>query len=126
MLSRLTRRRCEIVASRPPRPVITHSHRDRAPASTTDQPEQALLNGIGAALLLHGELNASIEVGRELVSADPCRETGHQLLMRGYAALQQPQLVIRQYRYCADVLHRELSVEPGAATRELLEHLTGG
>ncbi|MGZ6589956.1 MAG: AfsR/SARP family transcriptional regulator, partial [Solirubrobacteraceae bacterium] len=80
-----------------------------------------VLERLGAALLLHGELNASIEVGRELVSADPCRETGHQLLMRGYAALQQPQLVIRQYRYCADVLHRELSVEPGAATRALLE-----
>jgi DNA-binding SARP family transcriptional activator len=84
-----------------------------------------VLERLGTALLEHDELNASIEVGRELVYADPCRETGHQLLMRGYAALQQPQLVIRQYQYCAEVLRRELSVEPGAGTRALLENLVG-
>jgi DNA-binding SARP family transcriptional activator len=79
-----------------------------------------LLERLGTGLLQHGDLSASVDVARELVSADPCRETGHQLLMRGYAALQQPQLVVRQYRHCVDVLHRELSVEPHETTRALL------
>jgi DNA-binding SARP family transcriptional activator len=82
-----------------------------------------VLERLGAGLLRHGESSASVEVARELVSADPCRESGHQLLMRGYAALEQPQLVVRQYRHCADVLRRELSVEPDATTRGLLESL---
>jgi DNA-binding SARP family transcriptional activator len=85
----------------------------------------SVLERLGTALLQHGETNASIDVGRELVSADPCRETGHQLLMRGYAALRQPQLVVRQYRHCVDVLRRELAVEPDAATRALLNSILG-
>ena len=85
----------------------------------------SVLERLGTALLQHGEASASIDIGRELVSADPCRETGHQLLMRGYAALQQPQLVVRQYRECVDVLRRELSIEPDAATRALLQSVVG-
>ena len=34
----------------------------------------SVLERLGAVLLQHGEFNASIEVGRELVSADPCRK----------------------------------------------------
>jgi DNA-binding SARP family transcriptional activator len=83
----------------------------------------SVLERLGTGLLQHGDLSASVDVARELVSADPCRETGHQLLMRGYAALQQPQLVVRQYRQCVDVLHRELSVEPHETTRALLGSL---
>jgi DNA-binding SARP family transcriptional activator len=82
-----------------------------------------VLERLGTALLQHGEADASIDIARELVSADPCRQTGHQLLMSGYGALHQPQMVVRQYQYCADVLRRELSVEPDAATRALLDSL---
>jgi len=47
MLSRLTRRRCKIVTSRPPRP-SDHAQSPRSGTRIpTDQPEQALLNGIG-------------------------------------------------------------------------------
>ena len=44
--------------------MITHSHRDQAPASTTDQPEQALLNGIGD----HGDDKASRKAAQEMVT----------------------------------------------------------
>jgi DNA-binding SARP family transcriptional activator len=84
-----------------------------------------VLERLGKALLREGDLNGTIDIGKELVAADPCRETGHQLLMRGYAALQQRHLVVRQYRQCVDLLRRELSVEPDGATRTLLESLVG-
>jgi DNA-binding SARP family transcriptional activator len=84
-----------------------------------------VLERLGKSLLQHGDFKGTIDIGRELVAADPCRETGHQLLMRGYAAFQQPHLVVRQYRQCVDLLRRELSVEPDGATRTLLESLVG-
>jgi DNA-binding SARP family transcriptional activator len=83
----------------------------------------SILERLGLALLRQGEVGESIDVGRELLSADPCRESAHQLLMRAYAGLRQPHLVVRQYRLCVDILRRELSVEPDAATRSLLESL---
>lgn len=82
-----------------------------------------VLERLGKALLQNGDFNGTIDIVRELVAADPCRETGHQLLMRAYAELQQPHLVVRQYRQCVDVLRRELSVQPDGATTALLETL---
>jgi DNA-binding SARP family transcriptional activator len=83
-----------------------------------------VLERLGELHLQQGNISGSIDVGRELVAADPCRESGHQILMRGYAALGQSHLVIRQYRQCVDLLRRELSVEPNGATRTLLQSLT--
>ena len=83
----------------------------------------SVLERLGTGLLEQGELSAAVDVARDLVAADPCRETGHQLLMRGYAALQQPQLVVRQYRHCVEVLRQELAVEPDEATLVLLGKL---
>lgn len=82
-----------------------------------------LLERLGVLLLEHGELNQSALMGEDLVAADPCRETGYQLLMRTYAALGQPQLVVNQYRRCVDVLRRELAVGPDPSTTSLFASL---
>lgn len=82
-----------------------------------------LLDSLGNLLLAHGDPPEAAAVGEELLVADPCRETGHQLLMRAYAALEQPQLVVRQYQRCAEMLRRELSVNPAPATIALYNRL---
>jgi len=87
------------------------------------QEQCGLLERLGTILLDHGDLTESVVMGEELLIQDPCRETGHQLLMRAYAALQQPQLVVKQYQRCADLLRRELSVDPAPATVALYGRL---
>jgi DNA-binding SARP family transcriptional activator len=42
----------------------------------------AVLERLGVLLLEHGDVGQSVVVGEELLASDPCRETGHQLLMR--------------------------------------------
>jgi DNA-binding SARP family transcriptional activator len=45
--------------------------------------------------------------------------------MRCYSRQGQPHLALRQYRACADALHRELLVDPEPATDELARQLRG-
>lgn len=83
----------------------------------------ALLEHLGGLLLEHDRPGEVIAVGDELIDADPCRETGHQLLMRAYAALDQPQLVVEQFHRCRATMRRELSIGPTSATVELFRLL---
>lgn len=91
-----------------------------------DEVHRAVLEGLALAHLELGDPVAAVDVLHDLLEGDPCRETGHQLLMRAYAAQHQRQLVVRQYRRCVDALRRELSVEPAASTQALLRRLIGG
>jgi DNA-binding SARP family transcriptional activator len=86
----------------------------------------AVLERLCALLLERGELDEAVTVGDDLLRTDPCRETGHQLLMRAYAALDQPHLIVQQFRRCEDILRRELSVELSEATAELYRALLTG
>ncbi len=86
----------------------------------------AVLERLCALLLEQGETGEAVTVGDELLRADPCRETGHQLLMRAYAALDQPHLIVQQYKRCEATLRRELSVELSEATVELYRALLTG
>jgi DNA-binding SARP family transcriptional activator len=70
------------------------------------------------------QLLAAIEFGQQAISADPCYEAAHRLLMRCYARQHQQQLVSRQYRLCAAALHDELDVAPTKETVQLLRTLT--
>lgn len=72
----------------------------------------------------NGQLLAAIEFGQQAISADPCYEAAHRLLMRCYAGQHQQQLVSRQYRLCAAALHDELDVAPTMETLQLLRTLT--
>ena len=64
-------------------------------------------------------LDAAIETGRRLVGLDPLREDAHRSLMRIYQRVGRRADALKQYRLCADILRRELSVEPEAATARL-------
>ena len=76
----------------------------------------AVLERLCALLLEAGEVAQAVTVGDELLEADPCRETGHQLLMRAYAELEQPQLIVQQFKRCEAALRRELSIDVSEAT----------
>jgi DNA-binding SARP family transcriptional activator len=71
-----------------------------------------------------GQFVEAIEFGQLTISADPCCEPGHRLLMRCYAQQNQQQLVSRQYRMCAAALYDELDVSPAAETVHLFRVLT--
>jgi len=71
-----------------------------------------------------GQLLAAIEFGQQAISADPCYEAAHRLLMRCYAGQHQQQLVSRQYRLCAAALQDELDVAPTQETVQLFRTLT--
>ena len=86
----------------------------------------AVFERLCALLLDRGDLDEAVAVGDELLRTDPCRETGHQLLMRAYAALDQPHLIVQQFRRCEATLRRELSVELSEATVELYRALLTG
>jgi DNA-binding SARP family transcriptional activator len=86
----------------------------------------AVLERLCALLLDRGDLDEAVTVGDELLRTDPCRETGHQLLMRAYAALDQPHLIVQQFRRCEATLRRELSVELSETTVELYRALLTG
>lgn len=86
----------------------------------------AVLERLCALLLDRGDVDEAVAVGDELLRTDPCRETGHQLLMRAYAALDQPHLIVQQFRRCEATLRRELSVELSEATVELYRALLNG
>lgn len=85
-----------------------------------------VLERLCALLLNQGEADEAVTVGGELLETDPCRETGHQLLMRAYASLGQPQLIVQQFRRCEASLRRELSVELSEATVDLYRALLAG
>ena len=82
------------------------------------------LEYLGEASCESGQLMAAIEFGQQAISADPCYEPGHRLLMRCYAQQHQQQLVCRQYRLCAAALNDELDVSPAAETVQLFRFLT--
>jgi len=86
----------------------------------------AVLERLCALLLERGEIDEAVTVGDQLLRTDPCRETGHQLLMRAYGALDQPHLIVQQFRRCEATLRRELSVELSEATVELYQALLTG
>ena len=83
----------------------------------------AVLERLCALLLEAGEVAQAVTVGDELLEADPCRETGHQLLMRAYGDLEQPQLIVQQFKRCEAALRRELSIDVSEATIELYRTL---
>ena len=66
---------------------------------------------------------AAIPFAERLVALDSLSEAHHQLLIRLHAANQDRASALRAYHRCMRVLRRELGVAPGAATRELFEHI---
>ncbi len=86
------------------------------------------LDGLHALATLEaesGNWDAALAPARLLCAVEPLREDGHRLLMEAYAATGNRGLALRQYRLCADILGRELSVDPMPETCALARRLAG-
>jgi len=70
-----------------------------------------------------GQLTEAIDITRRLVRLDPLREASHRLLMTLFAESGQRAAALKQYASCATVLSVELSVEPDAETKRLLQEI---
>lgn len=66
---------------------------------------------------------AAIAYARQVCLREPLREDAHRLLMQAYAASGNRGLALKQYRICADILARELDVEPMEETSTLAARL---
>lgn len=82
------------------------------------------LEYLGEAYCESGQLRMAVEFGQQAISADPCHEAAHRLLMRCYARQQQQQLVSRQFQLCTAALRDEFAVSPAAETIQLFHALT--
>lgn len=67
----------------------------------------------------------ALRAARLLCRLEPLREDGHRLLMRAYAETGNRALALRQFRICAEVLKRDLAVDPMQETRALEAELSG-
>jgi DNA-binding SARP family transcriptional activator len=70
--------------------------------------------------LKNADQSKSQEIASQLIQIDPLREKSHRLLMRILAQSGQRAAAIKQYNACADLLKRELDVEPDPETQQLL------
>lgn len=90
---------------------------------TLEQKALAVLQALVEHLIEAHKYREARDTAQRLVALNPLQEAAHRALMRIHAALGNRDAVHRQYRVCADVLGRELSVEPSAATQALHEKL---
>ena len=81
---------------------------------------QKLVDG----LLQQGADQEALAFAQQWIRLDPLQEHAHRRLMHIHAALGDRDRVRRQYRMCADILTRELGVEPSAETESLYHQLT--
>ena len=88
--------------------------RDRALAAICDVLERLI--GLQDAA---GDYEAAIQSGRRLVTLEPLSEAGQRALMRAYARGGRRGEALRQYKSCANILQRELSVTPDEETQAL-------
>jgi DNA-binding SARP family transcriptional activator len=81
-----------------------------------------VLDGLIAAAEKRGDASGAIRYSEQRLARDPLREASYQTLMRLYATNGDRAGALRIYQQCADVLRRELAVEPGPATRRARDH----
>lgn len=70
-----------------------------------------------------GALDRAAASAERILLHDPLREAAHRLLMQVHARRRHCNLALRQYRQCAELLSRELGVEPEPETRQLYEEI---
>jgi DNA-binding SARP family transcriptional activator len=87
--------------------------------------EQAvdLLSRLLAHYLASGNLERAASVATRLLALDPLRESSHRALMELYSKQGRYAAALRQYQVCADVLSRELNVEPEPRTTALYREI---
>lgn len=71
----------------------------------------------------HGEFEAGLLYGTQVLRYDPARERTHRRLMRLHYLCGNRTEALRQYARCVDVLHRELDVAPARRTLALYQQI---
>lgn len=87
---------------------------------------QSFVEAAGRLILLleaQRDYGAAIKYAQRLLRHDPLREATYRDLMRLYALTGDRAAALYTYHTCATILQRELTVEPGRATREAYEQL---
>ena len=88
-----------------------------------EQQALGVLDALVKALIRQGCPQKALVFAQRLVTLDPLHEGAHRRLMQIHAALGDPEAVRRQFRLCADILAREMGVEPTAETQALYHQL---
>ena len=83
------------------------------------------LTDLGDSLAAVGDVDASVEVLRAVLDAEPVREDVHRALMERFVRQGRPYLALRQFEECAEHLRRRLGAEPAAETWALRERIAG-
>jgi DNA-binding SARP family transcriptional activator/predicted ATPase len=84
-----------------------------------------LLERLSALAAGSGDFSCAIAHAETRLSRDPLREAGYQALMRLHAHRGDRASALAAFQRCADVLKRELGIEPGHATRRLRDQIVG-
>ncbi|MBN1661850.1 MAG: tetratricopeptide repeat protein [Anaerolineae bacterium] len=74
-------------------------------------------------LLAEHTYDEAIDVSRQILARDNCREAAYRLIMEAYAGLGNRPAVHETYQRCVDTLRAELDVEPSSETRTLFQRL---
>ncbi|MGY4474187.1 BTAD domain-containing putative transcriptional regulator [Bradyrhizobium sp. USDA 3364] len=69
--------------------------------------------------LSNGSVDRGIHIAARLLTVDPLQERIHRALMELYHRQGRHSAALRQYRTCADLLKKELGLDPDAATKAL-------
>ncbi|WP_342725606.1 BTAD domain-containing putative transcriptional regulator [Bradyrhizobium sp. B097] len=69
--------------------------------------------------LSNGAIEGGIHIAARLLAADPLQERVHRTLMELYCRQGRYGAALRQYRSCADLLAKELGIDPDATTKAL-------
>jgi DNA-binding SARP family transcriptional activator len=70
-----------------------------------------------------GQTTGAIATARKLAHLDPTREQAHRDLMRLFVIDGSRSQALKQYQICADILRKELGIEPEPATQKVLEQI---
>lgn len=68
----------------------------------------------------------AITAARQLIDADPFRETSHGRLMQAYLMEGNRAAALRAYSACETLLREELGIEPSAALQAIYEEVLAG
>lgn len=69
--------------------------------------------------LATGEPSLAVEAAKEVVQREPFRETGHQLLIRSYAAAGNRADALWAYEKCRKLISEELGADPAPETQTI-------
>jgi LuxR family maltose regulon positive regulatory protein len=71
----------------------------------------------------HEQFDECVNQWQHVLAIDDCIEDAHYGLMRCYIRRGQRGLALRQYQRCAEILQRELGIEPGTTMQNLFQSL---